>query len=127
MAKAKILIVDDDQDIRRLLGHRLSADGYEAVFAGDAIAAVNMARKEQPDLILLDLGLPAGDGRLVMERLQAMPALEGIPIVIITARDVGLERATLEAAGAFAVFQKPFDHDELAASIRSALGEHETG
>ena len=77
MAEAKILIVDDDQDIRRLLGHRLKSEGYVPVFAGDAISAVNLARKEAPDLILLDLGLPAGDGRLVMERLRAMPALEG--------------------------------------------------
>jgi two-component system KDP operon response regulator KdpE len=127
MDKAKILIVDDDHDIRRLLGHRLAADGYEPVFAGDAIAAVNQARKESPALILLDLGLPAGDGRLVMERLQAMPALEGIPILIITAREVGMERAALEQAGAAAIFQKPFDYDELLASIRAALGEPSAG
>lgn len=76
MTKAKILIVDDDQDIRPLLGHRLKSEGYEPVFAGDAITAVNTARKEAPDLILLDLGLPAGDGRIVIERLKAMPALE---------------------------------------------------
>lgn len=122
MPKAKILIVDDDHDIRRLLGHRLKADGYEAVFAGDAIAAVNVARKESPDLILLDLGLPAGDGRLVMERLRAMPALEGIPVLIITARDVAAEQGELASAGATAVFQKPFDHDELLAAIDRALG-----
>jgi DNA-binding response OmpR family regulator len=122
MSEAKILIVDDDQDIRRLLGHRLKTEGFEAVFAGDAIAAVNTARKEEPDLILLDLGLPAGDGRLVMERMQAMPALEGIPVIIITARDVSMERQSLEQTGAHAVFQKPFDHDELLAAIRSALG-----
>jgi DNA-binding response OmpR family regulator len=79
MAQAKILIVDDDQDIRRLLGIRLKARGYEPFFAGDAISAVNQARKEHPDLILLDLMLPAGDGYLVVERLKAMPALEGIP------------------------------------------------
>src|ERR687891_236701 len=116
MSKAKILIVDDDQDIRRLLGHRLKNEGYEAVFAGDAIAAVNVARKEGPDLILLDLGLPAGDGRLVMERLRAMPALEGIPIIVVTARDVSLERESLLAAGASAVFPKPFAYDDLVAA-----------
>jgi DNA-binding response OmpR family regulator len=123
MAKAKILIVDDDLDIRRLLGHRLKHEGYEAVFAGDAIAAVNMARKEEPDLILLDLGLPAGDGKVVMQRLQAMPALEGIPIIIVTARDLTAERSELEDAGAAALFQKPFDHDELLAAVGRALGE----
>lgn len=123
MAEAKILIVDDDQDIRRLLGHRLKSDGYEPVFAGDAISAVNMARKEEPDLILLDLGLPAGDGRVVVERLRAMPALEGIPIIIITARDLRMERESLAQVGAHAMFQKPFDYDDLVAAIRSGLGE----
>jgi DNA-binding response OmpR family regulator len=123
MAEAKILIVDDDQDIRRLLGHRLKSEGYEPVFAGDAISAVNMARKEEPDLILLDLGLPAGDGRVVVERLRAMPALEGIPIIIITARDLHMERESLAQVGAHALFQKPFDHDDLVAAIRSGLGE----
>jgi CheY-like chemotaxis protein len=122
MAKAKILIVDDDQDIRRLLGLRLKGEDYETAFASDAISAVNMARKEEPDLILLDLGLPAGDGRVVMERLQAMPALEGIPIIIVTARDVRSEREQLKQAGADAVFQKPFDHEQLLAAIESALG-----
>jgi DNA-binding response OmpR family regulator len=122
MAEAKILIVDDDQDIRRLLAHRLKSEGFEAVFAGDAIAAVNTARKEEPDLILLDLGLPAGDGRVVMERMQAMPALEGIPVIIITARDLAMERESLARTGAVAMFQKPFDHDELIVAIRSALG-----
>lgn len=123
MAKAKILIVDDDQDIRRLLGHRLKAEDYQAVFAGDAISAVNMARKEEPDLVLLDLGLPAGDGYVVMERLKAMPALEGIPVIIVTARDVTAEREHAALAGADALFQKPFDHETLMEAIREALGE----
>ena len=127
MAKAKILIVDDDQDIRRLLGHRLKAADYDAVFAGDAISAVNMARKEEPNLILLDLGLPAGDGYVVIERLKAMPALEGIPIIIVTARDVRAEQERIAGAGADAVFGKPLDHERLLAAIRGALGERPAG
>jgi DNA-binding response OmpR family regulator len=127
MAKAKILIVDDDQDIRRLLGHRLKADDYETVFASDAITAVNMARKEEPDLVLLDLGLPAGDGYVVMDRMRAMPALENIPVIIVTARDVRVEQQTAALAGADAIFQKPFDHALLLDAIRSALGEPSTG
>ena len=58
-----------------------------------------------------------------MERLRAMPALEGIPIIVVTARDVSLERDSLLAAGASAVFLKPFAYDDLVAAVRSGLGE----
>lgn len=119
---AKILIVDDDQDIRRLLAIRLKASGHEAVFAGDAISAVNQARKEQPDLILLDVMLPAGDGYLVMERLKAMPAMEGIPVIVVSALDPSHQEDKLAASGADAYVQKPFDHEELLAEIDRALG-----
>jgi DNA-binding response OmpR family regulator len=122
MAMAKILIVDDDQDIRQLLGHRLKARGYEAVFAGDAISAVNQARKEAPDLILLDLSMPAGDGYLVIERIKAMPALEGTPVIIVSARDPLAEEQRFISSGADAFFRKPFDYDELLAAISRALG-----
>jgi DNA-binding response OmpR family regulator len=117
----KILIVDDDQDIRQLLGHRLKAQGFEAVFAGDAISAVNQARKEQPDLILLDLSLPAGDGYIV-DRLKAMPALEGIPVIVVSARDPQTEEERLAQSGADAFFRKPFDYDQLLTAISRALG-----
>jgi CheY-like chemotaxis protein len=122
MAMAKILIVDDDQDIRQVLGHRLKARGYEAVFAGDAISAVNQARKEAPDLILLDLSMPAGDGYLVIERIKAMPALEGTPVIIVSARDPLAEEQRFISSGADAFFRKPFDYDELLAAISRALG-----
>jgi DNA-binding response OmpR family regulator len=122
MAQAKILIVDDDQDIRRLLGIRLKSRGYEPCFAGDAISAVNQARKEHPDLILLDLMLPAGDGYLVMARLKAMPALEGIPVIVVSARDPVVEEERFIESGADAFFRKPFDYDELLTAIERALG-----
>jgi DNA-binding response OmpR family regulator len=123
VARAKILIVDDDQDIRRLLAHRLKAQSYETAFASDAISAVNMARREEPDLILLDLGLPAGDGYVVMERLKAIPSLEGIPVIVVTARDLGGERERIASAGAEAVFHKPIEHERLLAAVRGVLGE----
>jgi DNA-binding response OmpR family regulator len=122
VAKAKILIVDDDQDIRRLLAHRLKAESYETVFASDAISAVNMARREEPNLILLDLGLPAGDGYVVMERLKAMPALEGVPIIVVSARDPATERDRAWEAGVDAFFRKPFEYTELVSAIRKVLG-----
>jgi len=108
--------------LRRLLGIRLKSRGYEPFFAGDAISAVNQARKEHPDLILLDLMLPAGDGYLVVERLKAMPALEGIPVIVVSARDPMAEEERFIESGADAFFRKPFDYDELLTAIERVLG-----
>jgi len=122
MAK-KILIVDDDADVRQGTHIRLKASGYDTFFAADALSAVAEARKQNPDLILLDLGLPGGDGFIVMERLKRLPALAVIPIIVVSARDIGanLERAV--KAGAVTLLQKPVDNAELLATIRRALGE----
>lgn len=118
---SKILVVEDDQDIRQLLHLQLSAAGYETAFARDAATALSVARKERPDIVLLDLGLPAGDGFLVMDRMKTIPELEMLPVIVITARDAREgERAV--AQGARRSFQKPFDSEELLAEIRRALG-----
>src|ERR671939_848417 len=109
---SKILVVEDDQDIRQLLHLQLTGDGHETAFARDAATAVSVARKERPDLILLDLGLPAGDGFVVMERLRAIPELEMIPIIVITARDP-YEAEKAVAMGARSFFHKPFEAAEL--------------
>ena len=82
-----------------------------------------MTREEKPDLILLDMGLPGGDGVVVMERLHSFPALAHIPVVVVSARDVGTTAARAAAAGASAYVQKPIDTEELMAAVRKALGE----
>jgi DNA-binding response OmpR family regulator len=122
MTRKKILIVDDDEDLRRGLGIRLKASGYTVVFAHDAISATGMARKEEPDLILLDIGLPGGDGFMVMERLVPItPA--SIPTIILTGRDPSTNKGRALNAGAKAFFQKPADNEKLLGAIRQALGE----
>jgi DNA-binding response OmpR family regulator len=70
MSNKKILIVDDDPDVRHGMHIRLKANHYDTFFAADALSSVAEARKQEPDLIILDLGLPAGDGFVVMERLK---------------------------------------------------------
>ena len=120
---AKILIVEDDQDTRQLLKIRLESQGYETAFAADASTAIGIARKEQPDLILLDMGLPGGDGVVVMERLKTFPALEGIPIVVVSARQASVTKQRAVDAGAQAYVEKPIDNEELLGAVRAALGE----
>jgi len=119
----KILIIDDDNDMRRALHIRLRAHGYETVFAGDGLAAMKVAIKESPDLILLDLGLPAGDGFVVMERLQKNTKLSCVPVIVLTARECRGNREKATAAGCFAFFQKPADNGELMSAVEKALKE----
>src|ERR1700677_614364 len=98
MDKRKILIVDDNPDIRLGMQVRLRANQYETFFAVDALSAVAGAREHQPDLMILDLGLPAGDGFTVMETLSQTPALAIIPVVVVSARDVsGNQKRGFEA------------------------------
>jgi DNA-binding response OmpR family regulator len=121
MNKSKILIVDDDPDLRRGLNLRLRANQYDTVYAEDAFSAVSMAEKERPQLILLDLGLPAQDGFTVLEKLQGNPSLGCIPVIVLSARDPYENQNRALQAGADAYFQKPADNGELLDAIRMIL------
>ena len=123
MDKKKILLIDDDQDLALGLKVRLRANNYTTVFATDAVSAISQAVKENPDLILLDLGLPAGDGFVVMERLDNIESLSSVPVVVMSARDPQGHRDRALGAGAKAYIQKPVDNDELLATIGKVLGE----
>ena len=122
MAKKKILIVDDDPDIRHGLDIRLRANDYEPIFAADALMAISAAQKEKPDLILLDIGLPGGDGFIVMRRFKTILSLASIPIIVVTSRDPITHKDRALEAGAEAFFQKPFNNDELLLAIGKILG-----
>lgn len=121
MEKKKILIVDDDDDVAWGLRILFRAHDYLTVVAGDAVSAVSEAKNEKPDLIVLDLGLPAGDGYIVMERLGNIDELASIPVIVLTARDAETHRELSLEAGAKAFFQKPVDHSELLASVEQIL------
>lgn len=123
MAVKKILIVDDDPDIRHGLGIRLSANNYDVVFAGDGFSAITITRDEKPDLILLDIGLHRGDGFVVLQRLQENAILAAIPVIVISALDPLTTRDYALLAGAKVFFSKPVNHRELLVAVRQALGE----
>jgi two-component system KDP operon response regulator KdpE len=123
MSGKKILIVDDDPDVRQAMHVRLSSNGYETFVASDALTGVAGTQKHRPDLIILDLGLPAGDGFTVIERIKRIPALALIPIIVVSARNVAENKLRSIKMGASAFLQKPVDNSELLAVIRQALGE----
>jgi two-component system KDP operon response regulator KdpE len=125
MANKRILIVDDDPDVRQAMHIRLKANSYDTFFASDALNSIAEASKQQPDLIILDLGLPAGDGFVVIERLKRKPSLSVIPIIVVSARDVRGNKDRVIAAGANVYLQKPVNNAELLAIIRQVLGEPE--
>ena len=122
MSGQKILIVDDDKDVLRGLNVRLRANGYSVVFAADGFSAISVARKEMPDVIILDIGLPAGDGFSVIERLGSLLPVAHIPIIILSARDISGNKERALNAGVEAFLQKPVDNDVLLETIRKALG-----
>ena len=121
MAKPKILVVDDDPDLVRALRLRLRASNYEVTTATDGYTAVAAAQKERPALIILDLGLPVGDGFVVLDRLQSIDSLSNIPVIVLSARDPQANEERALKAGAAAFFQKPADNDELMNVIRVSL------
>lgn len=127
MSSSKIMIVDDDPDLRQALRLRLRANQYETVNAVDGYSAIAMAYKERPDLIILDLGLPAGDGFVVLDRLQKDDKLSAIPVIVLTARDPQANERRVLRSGASAFFQKPADNAELLEVIRATLMEAEAG
>jgi DNA-binding response OmpR family regulator len=127
MADKKILLIDDDKDVIHALNVRLKSKGYQIAVAGDAIAAISTARKEKPDLIVLDIGLPGGDGFLVMERLKALHELVLTPIIIVSARDSATTKPEALKAGAAAYFQKPVNTPDFLRAIQRALGQATAG
>jgi DNA-binding response OmpR family regulator len=118
--KNKILIVEDDRKIALALALRLRASGQQVLSAYDALTGLDSAIKNQPDLVLLDIGLPSGSGLLVAEMIQTLvPKLT--PIIFLTAsRQPGL-RAKALALGAAGFLEKPFEAGQLIAAIQNAL------
>ncbi len=118
---AKILVVDDEPDVIKALQLRLRGAGYDVVHATDGATATQTAIREQPDLIILDLGMPAGDGHTVAARLGMNTRTRAIPVIYLTARTSEEDRKKAMEAGAAAYVVKPFKANELLALVESVL------
>jgi len=115
---ARVLVVDDEPQIGRLLKTSLGARGYEVAVASDGQAALDLAASWRPDLILLDLGLPIIDGLEVCRQVRAWSQ---VPIIVLTVRDAEQDKVAALDLGADDYLTKPFGTDELLARIRVAL------
>jgi DNA-binding response OmpR family regulator len=121
-SQTKVLIVDDDPEMRLAMHVRLKANNYAVGFAVDGVSGVAEARRQMPDVILLDLGLPAGDGFTVLERLQASDILATIPVIVVSGRDRAAHRDRSLKAGARTFLQKPVRNADLLFAIEQSLG-----
>ncbi len=121
MADEKILVVEDDPDMRRGYQVLLNAHGYQTFFAADVMAALRQLSEQLPDLVILDLGLVGPDGFCVLDEFDDYTYL--VPVIVVSARvpEGNAERA-LEA-GVRAYVQKPYDQDQLLTMIRNLLAE----
>jgi DNA-binding response OmpR family regulator len=119
----KILVVDDEPDVASLLTLLLKSQGYNVIAAGDGQEALELARKQSPDLILLDIMLPRMDGYKVARMLKFDENFSHIPIIMLTAKIQEKDKETGLEMGANAYVTKPFDTEQLLKKIKDTLAE----
>ncbi|TNC45000.1 response regulator [Rubellimicrobium rubrum] len=119
---AKLLLVEDTEEIWDFLSRRLQRRGHEVVLAHDGQAAVSTARNSRPEVILLDMNLPVMDGWTAARTLKDDPKTNGIPIIALTAHALAGDREKALAAGCDDYHPKPVDFSKLLAQIDAALG-----
>ena len=120
---ARVLLVEDNEQERRMIASLLYYNGFDVLEADDGISGMEIARDEQPDLIVMDYKLPRLDGLLAAEILRSTPETASIPILCITAYQVSAER--VRASGCRELIRKPMPTHELVLTIRRHLESKE--
>ena len=116
--RARVLVIEDEPDLRRLLRIVLERGGYEMLEAADGRAGLRVMHDERPDLIILDIGLPLLDGWQVLERVRDV---SDVPVLLLTARALEAEKVRALHAGADDYVTKPFGREELVARVHTLL------
>ena len=123
---AKVLLVEDNELNRDMLSRRLNRRGYDVVFAVDGAQALEMARSEKPDIILMDMSLPVMDGWEATRRVKSDDALRNVPVIALTAHTMSGDREKALEAGCDDYDTKPVEFDRLIGKIERLLGERRT-
>jgi DNA-binding response OmpR family regulator len=117
----KILIIEDEKELVLGLATLLKAQGYMIIAANDSLFGISLAHKEKPDLIILDLGLPAGGGFYVLDNLKKSTETFSIPVLVLTAQQGADLEEQVKQKGAVAYFHKPFEPESLLGRIKEVF------
>lgn len=129
---AKILVIDDDEDLRLILRRILEAHGHEVILGEDGLRGLAIAQRQRPDAIVLDVMMPVMDGFEVLDRLLRDDRTRHVPVVMLTALTVTDARERCEEAGAASFVEKPYDPTDLLTTIErvvaaGAVRQHAAG
>ncbi len=120
---ARVLVIDDEPDVRWLLRLSLERVGHEVLLAEDGLRGVAMAQRQRPDAIILDLMMPVMDGYGVLDALAKDGRTSEVPVLVLTAKAIPSEEEQVTRAGARRFVTKPFDPDDLARELEHLLME----
>ncbi len=124
MKKGKVLVVDDEVNITQILEFSIGAEGFDVITAQNGEEAVEKARREQPDLIILDVMMPKIDGYEACRILKANPLTKNIPVVLLTAKGRDIDKRLGMEVGATDYIVKPFSPNRLIERINQLLSCH---
>jgi len=120
---ARVLIVDDEPNIRKAVGILLKSEGFEVDFAGNGEEGLSRMEEAAPDLVLLDMFMPKLSGRAVCERIRANPKFKGVKVIFLTvAMFSGKGKSELSGLDISDYITKPFENEDLVARVKKALG-----
>lgn len=114
----RVLLIEDEPHIAEAIRYILARDGWAVASHGEGASAVEVIRREAPDVVVLDIMLPGRSGYDILEEMRADPALAGLPVLVLSARGAGEARPAVEAAGAARFIAKPFANADIVAALR---------
>ena len=126
MNNKRVLVADDEVHIREVISYKLQSAGLEVIMARDGREALELAKSESPDLLIVDYQMPGLNGLEVCLQLREEPQTRGIPAIMLTARGLDAEQAELERAGIRVVIAKPFSPREVLSCAEELLEQEDT-